>query len=97
MATYTQTKETLDAIAHKAGSLERQTENILDQVTRIEADLTKLQTDYSAFIAELNADAAANAGDPVWDNAKLEKDKIVTEFLALKARVATIKLAITDL
>lgn len=51
----------------------------------------------SGFAAQLNTDAAANAGNPAWDAAKAEKDQLQAEFVAEKARATAIKGALTGL
>lgn len=97
MATFTTTKVTLDEIAGKTANFENRVNNLLTLATALETQLLQMQTDYSPFSTELDADAAANAGDAAWDAAKAEKDKLQAEFVALKNRASAIVTAITGL
>lgn len=97
MATFTTTKVTLDEIAQKTAGFEARVNSLLDLATSLESQLLAMQTDYAGFVAELDADAAANVGDAAWDAAKAEKDKLQSEFVALKNRATNIKNAIAGL
>ena len=97
MATFAETKVTLDEIARKTDSLKKANDNLLVRATSNETQLQNMQTEYSGFATQLNADAAANAGDPAWDAAKAEKDALQSEFVTEKARATAIKGALTGL
>jgi hypothetical protein len=97
MTTYTETKSNLDDIAGKSSSLKRRNDNLIVAAQAVQSGLQLLQSDYAAFAAQLNIDAAANAGDPAWDAALAEKDLLVAEFVAEKVRADAIVLALTGL
>jgi hypothetical protein len=90
MATYTQTKATLDEIAVKSETQRKSLVNARSAVASVEAALQTMQNQYSAFIAEVEADALANPADPAWQAAKAEKDRLVADFLAVQAKAQAI-------
>jgi hypothetical protein len=90
MATYTQTKATLDEIAVKSESNRKRLVDARAAVASVEAALQTMQNQYSAFIAEVEADALANPADPAWQAAKAEKDRLVADFLAVQTKAQAI-------
>ncbi len=97
MATYTQTKATLDSIARNAASLKSRNDNLLVSAQNIKNQLQTLASENSGFVSQLDIDAAGNTGDAAWEAAKAEKDLIVAEFIIEKARADTIVTALTGL
>lgn len=97
MATYTETKITLDQIAGESDSARRRADNLLAAAVKIQADLADLSTNYAGFVTQLDTDAAASSGDPAWTAAKAEKDRMVSEFVAEKNRVDAMVAALTGL
>ena len=97
MATFTETKTTLDAIARKTNNLRQNNDALLTKATAIEADLQAMQSQYSAFVTQLDVDAANNAGDAAWDDAKAQKDELQSDFIAERNRAASIVTALTGL
>lgn len=97
MATYTETEATLNIIVQRSSGLIQRANNLLPQVQSLQSDIAKMQTDYSGFATQLNTDAANNASDQNWQDAKAKKDKYVAEFVALKARVDAMVTALTGL
>lgn len=85
MATYTETKQRLDEIEAKSANLIRRGSNLLASALAIQSELAALQSDNTAFMTQLNVDAAANAGNPAWDALSARKDLLVTEFQVEKA------------
>lgn len=86
MATFTETKATLDEIAVRSEANRKRLENARTQIAQAEADLLAMQTAYSAFATQLDADAAANPADDAWQTALAEKDQMQSDFIALKNR-----------
>jgi hypothetical protein len=93
MATYTQTKATLDEIAVKSETQRKSLVNARSAVASVEAALQTMQNQYSAFIAEVETDALANPTDPAWQAAKAEKDRLVADFLAVQTKAQAIIIA----
>lgn len=90
MATFSVKKAALDDIAVRIKSNQSRVTNGLDSLATAVSDLTSLQSQYAAIVSEIDADLAANPDDDAYKVMKSEKDKLVAEFLALKA-VATSK------
>lgn len=97
MATFTETKATLDEIAQRSEANRKRIEQAKGQITQALSDLNSMNTAYSAFVTQLNADAAANPSDAAWINALAEKNELVSDFQALKTRAESIDTAITGL
>ena len=97
MATYTETKATLDEIAQRSESNRKRLEQAKGQVAAALSDLSGMAAAYGAFITQLNADAAANPTDDAWKLAKSEKNQLVSDFQALDARAEAMNTAITGL
>lgn len=95
MATYTETKATLDDIATRSESNRKRLEQARTLIAQADADLAAMPGVYSGFASQLDADAAANSGDAAWQTALAEKDAMVADFQALRSR-ATALLAAYD-
>lgn len=94
MATYTQTKATLDEIAQRSEQNRKRLDQARATIAAALSDLTAMQTAYSAFVTQLNTDAAANPDDQAWQLAKAEKDQLVTDFQALRIEANSLNTAI---
>ncbi len=97
MATFTETDQTLDIIKTKSSGLISRTNALLGLATQIQTELNALGTDNAAFITQLNTDAAANATDPAWQDAKARKDQYVADYQATLTRVNAMVTALTGL
>lgn len=95
MATYTETKATLDEIATRSEQNRKRLEQARQAIAVAESDLLAMQSAYAGFATQLDTDAAANPGDVAWQTALAEKDAMQVDFQALKAR-ATALLAAYD-
>lgn len=87
MATFTETKATLDEIAARTTANIKRDQQARLQLVTAQADLAAMVTAYSGFSTQLDADAAANPTDPAWQNAKAEKDQMLADFQVEKTRV----------
>lgn len=97
MATFTETKATLDDISSRSESNRKRLEQAKSLIDAATGDLLAMQSAYSGFVSQLNTDAAANTTDEAWINAKAEKDQIVSDFQALKSRADTLVSAVSGL
>lgn len=91
---YTTAKSTLDEIAAKITAADRRLLRARELLASAETELAALSTNYSGFVSDLDAEAAAQ-GTALWQRAKDEKDEMVGDFNALKTR-ATDLLAAYD-
>lgn len=89
--TFTVAKRTLDLIAAKVETADNRLKQARDLIAQAESELSALQTTYSTVISDINAAATANPDDPAWQAAKAEKDLMVTDFQALKAKATNLK------
>jgi hypothetical protein len=89
--TFSERKVALDEIAARIRTDAKRMTNARAQVAEAEADLTTMQTAYTALVADINADAAAFPADAVFAAMKGEKDKLVAEFQALKTKATNTK------
>lgn len=87
MATFTETKETLDIIARRFVDNVNLDISAYRNLLIAQQDLSDMQTTYAAFSAQLDTDAAANPTDIAWQTAKAEKDQMVSDFVTEKNRV----------
>ena len=85
---YSTIKTTLDEISGRIVADTKRLQQAKIQVSTAKADLAAMATAYGAFVAALDADAAAAPGDNLLALSKDEKDKLVSEFSALQT-VAT--------
>ena len=97
MTTFTETKATLDDIAARSEANRKKIDQAKAQIAAALSDLTNMGTAYNAFVTQLDIDAAANSTDAAWQNAKAQKDQMVTDFQALMTRAGTINTAISGL
>lgn len=86
MASYATTKQTLDQIADDIARAQRQVDLARDNLSTAAVNLAAMPSQYSAFVAQLNADAAANPGNEAWQTALAEKNELVGDFQALRTR-----------
>ena len=94
MATYTTTKATLDEIAARSEQARKRLEQARALVDAAVNELAAMGTAYSAFVAQLNADAAARPGDVAWQHAKAEMDQLAADFAALRTTAQAMRTAL---
>lgn len=92
--TYSATKVALDEIATRIAQNRKRLVDSRSQAATAEAELTAMQTQYQTIVTELNAAATAAPNDEAIQSQKLEKDKLVADFSALKTKATAIKEAI---
>jgi hypothetical protein len=92
---YYKAKATLDEIAVRINSNANRLTSARSVIANAEADLLAMESLYGQFVGDLDVVAQANPSDEVWQRAKEEKDKLVSEFVALKA-TATAQLGALD-
>jgi len=97
MATFTETKATLDEIATRSEANRKRLEQAKILIATALSDLGVMNTAYSPFVTQLNIDAAANPADQAWINAKAEKDQMVSDFTALQTRANSMNTAVSGL
>lgn len=95
MATYTQTKTTLDEIAQRSEQNRKRLEQAKATIAAALSDLTAMQTAYSGFVSQLNTDAAANPNDDAWQLARAEKDQLIADFQALRTEADNLNTAVS--
>lgn len=83
-------------IAERSRANEKRLDQAKAQIDAAVADLAAMLTAYSAIFTELNAAAAANPDDPAWQLEKAERDALVQDFNALKARADALKTAVAE-
>lgn len=91
MTTFTEAKFALDAIAKRTTSNMSQVKQARDILSGVVTNLANMQTEYTQLVADINAAPS----DAAWNALKAEKDKLVADFLAVKAE-AEAKLAAVD-
>jgi len=96
MTTFTETRATLDDIAARSEANRKRLEQAKTLIAAAEADLGTMPTAYGAFVPQLDIDAAANPGDTAWQTALAEKDQMVSDFQALKARATALIVAVAE-
>lgn len=94
MATFTEVKTALDEIAARTDRNRKQLDNAITAISAADTDLGNMPAIYAAIVADINTAAAANPNDAAWQNAKAEKDLMVTDFQAQKTRAAALKAAV---
>lgn len=85
--TFSQIKTGLDAISARIVTDRTKAAQYKAQLTDVATDLTALGTQYTQFVADVDAALAAAPTDAALINAKAEKDRLVAEFTALKTVV----------
>ena len=92
--TFTETKLTIDEIAQRSERNRRELKRGRDLIASSGGDLTDMEFTYGQFVEDLNAAAAANPGDLAWGGAKATMDKLVSDFVVLKARAVAMLTAV---
>lgn len=93
-STYTERKKALDEIAERSTQNAKRLTQAKSTIDAALADLTAMQTAYSQIVTDINSDATANPSDQAYQNMKLEKDKLVADFLATKTKANAQKTAL---
>lgn len=94
MATYTQTKATLDEISVRSESNRKKLQRARDLIAEAGGDLTAMSAAYGPFVTQLDIDAAANVGDAAWQGALAEKDQMVADFNVLQTTASAMLTAV---
>ena len=97
MATYTETKATLDEIAVKTNDYRKMLDRAKSIIDQAVSGLNQMSTDYFGFSSQLNTDAAANPTDEAWQTALAEKNQMVADFQAQKTRGQNMQSAVSGL
>lgn len=92
--TFTQAKNTLDAIAARSDRNRRRVAQARTLLNEAASDLAAMPAAYSGFVSDLNAAAAANPSDEAWQHALSEKNHMVADFQALRTEVDALVAAI---
>lgn len=87
-STFSQIKSGLDRISDRIAADRGKALAAKQSLNDVVADLNQLQTDNTQLIADIDAALTASPNDVALQNAKAEKDRLVSEFTALKT-VAT--------
>jgi len=93
MATFSQIKSGLDEIAAKNERNRTIIESSRSSLGVAQTNLSKMLTDYSQLVADINQTAIDNPTDDAYRLAKSEKDKLVADFQALKTYVDSLIVA----
>ena len=97
MATsYTTTKAALNEIAQRTEGNRKALDNAKAAIAAALADLTAMQTQYAGIVSDLDASATANPTDPAWQAAKHEKDLMVADFQAQRARANSLNTSVQE-
>ena len=96
-ATYSQALTALDEIAQRIQQDTKRLDGATAAITQAEADLTAMASNYTAIVAAIDAAVAANPTDVAYVNLQAAKDKLVAEFLVLKAVATGMKDALAAL
>ena len=91
MATFTEAKFALDAIAKRTTSNMSQIKQARDILAGVVANLASMQSEYTQMVTDI--DAAPS--DTAWNALKAEKNKLVADFLVVKTE-AEAKLAAVE-
>ena len=92
MATFTEAKFALDNITKRTSSNMSQLRQARDILAGVVTNLAAMQAEYTPIVADIDA---APGADAAWAALKAEKDKLVADFLVVKAS-AEAKLAAVD-
>ena len=92
--TYTQAKASLDTIAQESEKARTDLELLQDNLAMIISRLDNLENNYTVLVTDIDTVAVNNPADTIWQNVKLEKDKLVTDFMAIRSTAANIQTAI---
>lgn len=94
---FTQRKAALDEIANSITSAMAQMANAQAALSAVQSTLGGLAAKYSGVISDIDADATANPSDSALQAMKAEKDKMVADFQAQKARADSFVSAVSGL
>lgn len=94
-STFSQIKSGLDAISSRIVENRKRVLAARDALVDVSANLTQMGTDYGTFVGDVDAALAASPNDVALQNAKAEKDRLVSEFNALKTIATNATNAIT--
>lgn len=97
MATYTETKATLDEIAAKTNDYRKMLDRAKAIIDQAVSGLNQMAADYAGFSSQLNTDAAASPADDAWQTALAEKNQMVSDFQAQKTRGTNMQTAVSGL
>lgn len=92
--TYSERKVALDEIAARIRTNAKRLVDCRAQAAAAESDLTAMETNYTALVQDIEADATSFPNDEAFQLQKLEKDKLVAEFSVLKTTATNTKDAI---
>ena len=95
--TFTEAKNALDEIAARETAASKRLDNAKADIAAALADLTAMATDYSTIIGDIDAAVVANPTNTAWLNAQAEKNQMVSDFQAAKARANTMNTAVSSL
>jgi len=97
MTTYSDKKRQLEDIARRTVSNSDRVKTAFEILTKAMNDLNAMVSEYTDIIEEVDEDAIANPLDEVFQFQKLEKDKLVDDFIALHTKVTAIRNAVGPL
>ena len=87
---------TLQELAERIQANNKRLEQAARVISDVETDLAAMSTQYTQVIAELNAAASQNPSDAVIQNWKSRKDKLVIEFIELKANAGLMRVSLAS-
>lgn len=96
MATYYETKATLDEIAARTLNEKKRLDQAKALIAAAVATLTAMPSQYSGFSSQLNTDAAANPNNDAWQTALAEKNLLAAEFQALLTEAEALDTAVNE-
>lgn len=92
--TYSEITTALDEIRARIASNRSRLASARATVLQAETDLTAMNAAYSQYVTDLNTMVTANPDDAAVQAAKADKDRLVSDFQALKTKATNIKNAI---
>ena len=93
-ATFSEAQVALDEIAARIQANSKRLTGASSTITQAEADLTAMASNYTAVVEAIDAAVALAPTDTAYVNLKAAKDKLVSEFQALKADATAMKNAL---
>ena len=96
MATYSQIKTALDEISSRIMQERSRLMNAKASITQAKAALGNLETQYGGIVVDIDAAATDNPNNEAYQQAKAEKDLLVTEFNALKSTATAMETDLSD-
>jgi hypothetical protein len=91
---FIEAKSTLDEITNISDKYKERLQSSVDRIVEIETALQNMQTKYSGVISAIDDEVTANPGDQAWLNVQLEKDALVSAFIALRNCATDLKTAV---